>query len=142
MVLGTVGSLSPPSCTQLNGAAQTATGKHRIESGGEEAQTHPHHKAAECPVGPEPHPLMRRLVKEQRPQTLLTHQHSPFFTSPEPAFLGHHESPRTGLRRGGDDGKSHQRGSVWEKAAEPSDCGPFISNSPPGPAPPAGRSWA
>lgn len=64
MVLGTVGSLSPPSCTQLNGAAQTATGKHRIESGGEEAQTHPHHKAAECPVGPEPHPLMRRLVKE------------------------------------------------------------------------------
>lgn len=49
---------------RLNRTAQTATGKLWIESKWEEAQTDTHHKVAECPAWPKPHPLMGRLVEE------------------------------------------------------------------------------
>lgn len=85
---------------RLKRTSQTATGKHWIESKGEEAQTDTHHKAAECPAWPKPHPLMRRLVEEEEAtefnissaQLVLHFLWSSFLVSPW-VWLG------TGLRR-------------------------------------------
>lgn len=127
---------------QLNRTAQTATGKHWIESKGEEAQTNTHHKVAECPAWPKPHPPMRSLVQDSEATGFNKSSAQPILHFPWSNLPGSPWLTRYWPKKGGDDRKSHQSRRVWEKAPESNDCGPFISNSPPGPAPWAGRSWA
>lgn len=126
---------------RLDRTAQTATGKHWIESWKEEAQTDTHHKAAECPAWPRPHPLMRSLVEESEATGLNKSSAQPVLHSPEPAFLGHHKCLHVLALDGGWGQKSHQRGTGWGKVPETSGWGPFFSNSSYGPVPQAGRSW-
>lgn len=84
----------------LNRTAQTATGKQWIESKGEEAQTHTHHKAAECPAWPKPHPLMRSLVEEEEATAFNKSSAQPVLYFPWASLPGSPMSvPRSGLSR-------------------------------------------
>lgn len=128
---------------QLNRTAQAATGKRWIESKGEEAQTHTHHKAAECPAWPTPHPQMRSLVKEAEATGFHKLSAQPALHFPWASLPGSPWTiPGAGLKRGVMTEKATRGVKFGEKATEWNDRGSFISNSPPGPAPRTGRSWS
>lgn len=86
-------------------AAQTVTGKPWIESKGEEAQTDTHHKAAECPAWPQPHPLKRTVVEEIEATAFMKSSEQPACLHLPWSSLAHH----IWARKGSQWQKSHPR---------------------------------